>query len=69
MVLADVTVHSRESGNQGRLAFKDLGPRFRGDERAREFYRCRHTKAALTTKFHTVPISAPAKPASHQRLS
>jgi hypothetical protein len=28
-------------------------------------YRCRHTKAALTTKFQTVPISAPPRPAIH----
>jgi len=35
----------------------------------REIQRCRQTKAALTTKFHTVPINAPANPASHHLLS
>ncbi len=38
-------------------------------EREREAYRCRQTKAALTTKFQTVPITAPPRPAIHHTLS
>ncbi len=38
-------------------------------QQSRAYQFCRQTNAALTTKFHTVPISAPARPAIHHLLS